>query len=258
MTESTGKIGIMETPSSDEKRAQAEYYDRTAREYDTMHNAETGEHALALNYVVSLCRQYGLFSILDVGCGTGLAVRAMNAQGLDAVGVEPVPALIEVGLSKHGLGPHQLRQGDAEHLAFPDGSIDAVTEFAVLHHIKDPAPAVAEMLRVAKHAVFLSDENRFGRGSLLWRLVKLLWWKVGFFSTGFWLMTKGKGYNFTEGDGISYSYSVFDSYPQLAEWADVVFFIPLKRTSGPAWAHPLLSTSHVLLCAIRHPEAASA
>ena len=128
-------------------------------------------------------------------------------------------------------------------------------EFAILHHIKDPAPAVREMIRVARHAVFLSDENRFGRGSLAWRLIKYLWWKTGVFPLGFWLMTKGRGYNFTEGDGVSYSYSVYDSVRQLRAWADSIFFIPLKKAGGPPWGHPLFSSSHVLLCAIRHPEA---
>lgn len=238
-----------------DRALQEAYYTETAADYDTMHNAETGEHALALKYVVSICKQYNLKSVLDVGCGTGLAVRNLNRKGLAASGIEPIQALIDVGTQEHGLKSDQIQVGTAEKLPFSSQSMDAVCEFAVLHHVKDPQPAVAEMLRVARHAVFLSDENRFGRGPLIWRLTKLIWWKLGVFPLGFWLMTKGKGYNYTKGDGVSYSYSVFDSYPQLAAWADVVFYIPLKQAHGPSWAHPLLSASHVLVCAIRHPEA---
>lgn len=220
-----------------------------------MHNAETGEHALAFKYMLALCRQYGLRSLLDVGCGTGAAVRGFLDSGMEAKGIEPVEALIQVGKEKRGLSSSEIMAGSAESLSFPDRSFDAVAEFAVLHHIQNPAPAVAEMIRVARHAVFLSDENRFGRGSLTWRLVKYAWWKTGVFPLGFWLMTKGRGYHFTEGDGVSYSYSVFDSVRQLRAWADTIFFIPLKKASGPPWAHPMFSSSHVLLCAIRHPEA---
>lgn len=238
-----------------ETKRQRQYYTQTANAYDQMHNAETGEHALALKYILGFCRQYGLHRVLDVGCGTGVAVRTMLDVGMEARGIEPVGALVKIGCEKRGLDPSEILVGTAESLPFPDRSFDAVTEFAILHHIKEPAPAVREMIRVARHAIFLSDENRFGRGSLAWRLIKYFWWKTGVFPLGFWVMTKGKGYNFTEGDGVSYSYSVFDSVRQLQAWADVIFFIPLKKTDGPKWVHPLFSSSHVLLCAIRHPEA---
>jgi len=245
----------MHFPPDQETERQRQYYAQTASAYDQMHNAETGEHALALKYVLGFCRQYGFHRVLDVGCGTGVALRAMLDSGLEAKGIEPVEALVQIGREKRGLASSDILVGTAEALPFPDRSFDAVTEFAILHHIKDPAPAVREMTRVARHAVFLSDENRFGRGSLVWRLIKYLWWQTGVFPLGFWLMTKGRGYNFTEGDGVSYSYSVYDSVRQLQAWADAIFFIPLKKTDGPPWAHPMFSASHVLLCALRHPEA---
>lgn len=237
-----------------EKCLQENYYSQTAAAYDSMHSTESNEHTLALEHVKRICLQLGLKSALDVGCGTGAAVKSLIDSGFKATGVEPVQALIDVGIKCRSLAPEEIMRGNAEKLDFPDRSFDAVCEFAVLHHIKDPGPAVKEMLRVAKHAVFISDENRFGRGPAWWRLTKLIWWKLGVFSLGFWLMTKGKGYNESDGDGISYSYSVYDSYGALKDWADVIFFLPLKRPDGPAWAHPLFSTSHILLCAIRHPK----
>lgn len=237
-----------------ERELQEGYYTHTAADYDAMHRIEGSEHALAARYIAAFCAQYGLRSVVDVGCGTGTAVRFFKDQGLEAKGVEPVQALIDIGMRERDLSSGELILGRAEQLPFEGASIDAVCEFAVLHHIKDPAPAVREMIRVARHAVFLSDENRFGRGSWLWRMIKLLWWKLGVFPLGFWLMTRGKGYNYTPGDGVSYSYSVFDSYVELVEWADVIFYIPLKKSSGPSWAHPLLSSSHILLCAFKHPQ----
>lgn len=240
-----------------ERELQEHYYTQTASDYDTMHHTEGNEHAVAIHYITALCKQYGLKSILDVGCGTGAAVRCFLDSGLEARGVEPVQALINIGLKERCLNASEILLGQAEHLPFKNDSMDAVCEFAVLHHIKDPAPAIQEMIRVARHAIFISDENRFGRGTLAWRLIKLIWWKLRIFKWGFWLITRGKGYNYTPGDGVSYSYSIFDSSLVLSRWADVIFYIPLKKPDGPAWAHPLLSSSHVLLCAIRHPKSHS-
>ncbi|NBS13421.1 MAG: class I SAM-dependent methyltransferase [Verrucomicrobia bacterium] len=234
---------------------QRDYYHQTALRYDEMHNAKTGEHALALKYFLSFARQYHWRSVLDVGCGTGVALGQMLEAGLSAVGIEPVESLIRVATKKHRIPGMRIAAGSAEKLPYADGSFDAVTEFGVLHHVPQPRLAVSEMLRVARHGIFLSDENRFGRGSSLWRLIKYFWWVLGVFPLGYLLMTRGKGFHETEGDGISFSYSVYDSYQQISQWADVVFMIPLKKADKIHRFHPLFSTSHILLCALRHPEA---
>jgi hypothetical protein len=54
------------------------------------------------------------------------------------------------------------------------------------------------MLRVAKRAVFLSDSNRFGQGSLPARLLKLALYKIGLWGAFNYLSTFGKGYQVTE------------------------------------------------------------
>ena len=73
----------------------------------------------------------------------------------------------------------ELVLGSGLQLPFPDASFDAVCEFGVLHHVEHPNAVVREMLRVSKTAIFLSDTNRFGRGRLFARLVKLALWKLG-------------------------------------------------------------------------------
>ena len=65
------------------------------------------------------------------------------------------------------------------------------------------------------------------------------------------MKTRGKGYTITEGDGLAYSYSVYDSEAQLRRWPPRVFFIPTSDTSGPTWAHPKLTAPSLLVCAIK-------
>ena len=105
-------------------------------------------------------------------------------------------------------------------------------EFAVLHHVPDPDSVLEEMLRVSRRAVFLSDDNRFGHGRLLARLLKVGLYKTRLWPVANYVNTMGRGYTVSDGDGLAYSYSVFDSLSRLAGWADRVVVIP---TAGEAY-----------------------
>lgn len=109
------------------------------------------------------------------------------------------------------------------------------------------------MIRCSKTAVFLSDTNRFGRAGILTRMAKLFLYKSGLWRVAYYVWTRGKNCDISECDGIAYSYSVYDSFNQIAEWADRVIMIPTKIEGSrvKSWFHPLLTSSHVLLCAFK-------
>jgi hypothetical protein len=71
------------------------------------------------------------------------------------------------------------------------------------------------------------------------------------FRAAYLLKTAGKGYRFSEGDGLAYSYSVFDALEVLSEWSDRVIVIPTDEVKTKSLFHPLLTSFHVLLCAVR-------
>ena len=64
--------------------------------------------------------------------------------------------------------------------------------------------------------------------------------------------TLGKGYQISDGDGLFYSYSVYDSYDQVARWADRIFLLPSGAVSAHSWFHPLLTSERAILVAIRN------
>jgi ubiquinone/menaquinone biosynthesis C-methylase UbiE len=145
-----------------------------------------------------------------------------------------------------------LLQGSGYQLPFEDEAFDAVFECGVLHHVADPGRVVAEMIRVAKRAVFLSDSNRFGQGSHSARLLKLALYQCGLWPAARYLQTKGKMYTLSQGDGLAYSYSVFDSYHQLAAGTQQIWLLPtVEQSNRRSWVHPLLTSTHVLLCAFK-------
>jgi hypothetical protein len=107
------------------------------------------------------------------------------------------------------------------------------------------------MLRVSKKTIFLSDCNRFGLGHLFLRLLKLALYKAGLCGAFNRPRTAGKGYRVTAGDGVAYSYSVYDSFDQIAQWAHRIILVPGDKTKPGSWMHPLLTSGSVILCATR-------
>ena len=195
---------------------QRAYYAKTASQYDEMHVHEDDEHGFALLFMLSMVELFGIRSILDIGSGTGRGLLKVKREkpGIAVKGIEPSAELRRVGHAK-GLAPTELIDGDAMNLAFSDGAFDLVCEFGALHHIPFPSQAVSEMLRVSRKCIFISDCNNFGGGSPALRALKQAFDAAGIWPLVYRLMTKGKGYCISEGDGLAYSYSVFNDYKQI-------------------------------------------
>ena len=182
--------------SADEVNLQRQYYADTAAKYDAMQISEQDEHQFALAILSAMIEFHDIKSVLDVGSGTGRALRYLKSRhpGVRFVGIEPVEALRKVG-HQAGLSPDELKDGDINALAAADGEFDLVCEFAVLHHVPKPKQAVAEMLRVARKAIFISDANNFGQGGLMSRCLKQGINALGLWRVFDWLRTGGKGYH---------------------------------------------------------------
>lgn len=234
------------------EKLQAAYYARTASHYDEMHAADPwDEHYTALQIIHAVSDLVGLETFLDVGAGTGRAVLFFRNRGKNIRGVEPIQAFIKQATAK-GLPENTILCGDGRSLPFDDQSFDAVLECGVLHHVAEPPVVVKEMMRVARKAVFLSDSNRFGQGGMGARLIKLTFYKMGLWRAARYVRTRGKTYTISDGDGLAYSYSIYDSYSQLADWADVIWCVPTTSAKpSKSWFHPLLTSPHGLLCAMR-------
>ena len=232
---------------------QARYYEQSASAYDGLHNVSPEhEHNLALQYMMMISNGLGFRSFLDVGAGTGRGILFLREHGKEVRGIEPVAAMIEKA-EQNGVPPGWLLQGSGYELPYDDGAFDVVFECGVLHHVAEPQRMVAEMMRVAKRAIFLSDSNRFGQGRYAARLLKLALYKCGLWRAARFVQTQGKMYTLSEGDGLAYSYSVFDSYDQLAAKTRQIWLLPTapEGAHGKGWTHPLLTSTHLLLCAFK-------
>jgi ubiquinone/menaquinone biosynthesis C-methylase UbiE len=238
---------------SRETQLQRNYYAETATRYDEMHVSADDEHSVSLSYISAFLQRLGAHTFLDVGCGTGRALEYLKGANpnVTGYGLEPVTEVLRVAANK-GIERKRLIRGSVLELPFPDGSFDVVLECGVLHHVKQPAVAVGEMMRVARRAVFLSDDNIFGHGTKIERILKLALYRINLWRFVKLLQTGGKGYAVSDGDGVSYSYSVYFQYNHVREWADRVIAVPVRNDGGsPRWWSPVLASDTVLLCAFR-------
>jgi SAM-dependent methyltransferase len=202
---------------------QRDYYAATADRYEALHVRQNDEHGLALAWLSGLVAHYGAGSVLDVGCGTGRAPLYLQRRqpGLRILGVEPSAELRAIGHAA-GIAADALVDGDATRLAYPDDSFDIVCEFGVLHHVENPRRVVAEMLRVSRLGIFISDDNHFAAGSPLATRAKRALNALGLWKAAYRLRTRGRGYRISDGDGLSYPYSVFDDLSFMQAQCDLV------------------------------------
>jgi len=86
--------------------------------------------------------------LLDVGCGSGVALELAHKRGAVVAGLDASEGLLAVARTRPI--DADLRQGDLEALPFEPDSFDAVTAFNSVQYASDPVAALREVRRVAR------------------------------------------------------------------------------------------------------------
>ncbi len=91
--------------------------------------------------------------VLEIGVGGGTDFENWIRFGAEVSGIDLTEAGVELTrrrLRQKGIHEqaYRLFVGDAENLAFPDGSFDIVYSYGVLHHTPDTEQAFREVFRV--------------------------------------------------------------------------------------------------------------
>ena len=84
--------------------------------------------------------------LVDIGGGTGNYSRALRDKGWVPLVVDREPAMLARAAAK---GLETLR-ADAQRLPLPDECADAAMLVSMLHHVEDPAAAIAEARRILR------------------------------------------------------------------------------------------------------------
>lgn len=86
--------------------------------------------------------------VLEVGCGTGVFLRAAADRGAGVTGVDASEALLE--LARERVPEAELHHGDLQFLPFADDTFDVVAGFNSFFFAQDLVAALREAGRVAK------------------------------------------------------------------------------------------------------------
>ena len=228
------------------------YYDATAARYDELHAGENNlEHIRGLQRAWSILLRYDIGSVLDVGCGTGRALKWVHDQNasIRLFGIDPSQGLLDIAMQQ--LPAATLQIGTGENLPFDHSSVDVAIATGIMHHVDEPASVIAEMFRVARKAVLISDHNNFAFGSTMARRIRIALYSCGLFGIAAFVKQGFRRQGYSEGDGWWYPYSLLNNHADIARFSDEMFYIPTRSVNTATLSNFLLNQSHLVVLAIK-------
>jgi len=120
-------------------------YDRIALEYSRHRQV----HPEVLRSLIAIGRIETASKVLEVGCGTGNYVIAVEASvGCACWGIDPSPQML--AKARERSGTINFQPGSAQRLDFPSDFFDLVFSVDVIHHLSDRPGFLREAYRVLK------------------------------------------------------------------------------------------------------------
>jgi ubiquinone/menaquinone biosynthesis C-methylase UbiE len=155
------------------ERAQA-YFSRNAAEWDELRRLHAADEEVDAA-VIKLLGNQPVYSLLDLGTGTGRMLELLSGLYRRAIGVDASRDMLSVArahLDRAGITKASVRHADILNLPFEGQDFDLVTIHQVLHFLDQPEVAIAEAARMlapggrlmvidlAPHALeYLRDEH---------------------------------------------------------------------------------------------------
>jgi ubiquinone/menaquinone biosynthesis C-methylase UbiE len=152
------QVGSTPAAAQDQRRLHAtlaerrtksqEFFSSSAGQWDRLREDLFGErfHLAALAAFAGAAWTVG-----DLGCGTGQVSAALAPFVGRVIAVDASAAMLQAARKRlHEFENVDLRRGELEALPVDDARLDAAMLMLVLHHVPEPARALAEVARVLK------------------------------------------------------------------------------------------------------------
>lgn len=136
------------------RQASQKYFDRIGPEWERLQQ-EVLDSGYYREHVLRHLPQ-GLRSAADLGAGAGLLLPALLQRCEQVVAIDSSRTMLRVAADylaqelPEALPRCDFRLGEIEHLPLPDAAVEAAVACMVLHHVAQPASALAEIFRILK------------------------------------------------------------------------------------------------------------
>ena len=172
--------------------------------------------------------------VLDVACGSGLALELARARGAEGAGIDAAGRLVAIARDRNP--SCDIRVGDMHDLPWDDGSFDIVTSF---RGIWGTTPeAMSEMHRVLRPGgrIAMTVWGNVGKSPGGWMLAPFLWAtddKIAHQADMVSLGRPGVGEAFLEDSGFTPEPRF--EVPFAFEFADPAMYARTLAATGPAY-----------------------
>jgi ArsR family transcriptional regulator len=152
------QVGPTPVATQDQRRLQAalaerrttsqEFFSSSAGQWDRLRDELFGDrfHLVALAALAE-----STWTVGDLGCGTGQVSAVLAPFVAEVIAVDASAPMLQAAKKRlQGAENVVLRRGDLEALPIDDDQLDAATLMLVLHHVPEPARALAEVSRVLR------------------------------------------------------------------------------------------------------------
>lgn len=124
------------------------FFGRVGGEWDAIRQELFGAHFLDEALLGLLPPSW---AVADLGCGTGEIAARLAPQVRRVIAIDREASMIEAARARlGGFAGAEVREGDLLALPLDDGELDAAVISLVLHHLPEPAQAIAEAARTLR------------------------------------------------------------------------------------------------------------
>jgi len=153
------------------------FFNRLGRRWDELRSEAFGERFALEAFLPLLPREW---KVADIGSGTGYLLPILASNFAEVIAVDPAESMLECArrrVAECGADNVTFHRGELGKLPLPSGTVDLAVASLVLHHIKDPQPALAEIRRVLRRggrALIIEQEAH--ENQAFYERMKDLWW----------------------------------------------------------------------------------